>query len=389
MLARARNQLPPLLIALTSGCGARLLDLGHDGSRDGSTSGPTSAPPGCIAGAEAVMIASHQYGAGALAMGSGRLFWATEGRGSDGGLGGGDEAPTIRSCDVRNCQATIVSYAKTKYPAQWFGVNRTDVYWSDAIAAPSYPTAPNYPTATALFGCPSTGCARPPTRLSSPCELVWSILLGVDDTSSFWFCEGPQLVWRLPLSGAADGGGVLPWFAALYPTPENSVVQIDAGNVYVAHNFWGGDVIVQAVDGPDASLIIAEQQHDPNSLALDAERIYWTENYEFGSVMACPRAGCQGMPTVLAGYQRYPGRIAVDDKNAYWVNAADANGLGDIVECPLSGCGASPKILASGQQTYGGGLVIDADYVYWTNRGQQTSGPTGPFYDGDVSRVCK
>src|SRR5689334_9408604 len=104
MLARALNQLSRLLIALTSGCGARLLDLGHDTSSDGSTS---------------LVIASHQGGAGALAMGNGRLFWAAL----------RDTAGVVRSCDVENCQATIVNHMMTAQATRFFGVNRTNIYW--------------------------------------------------------------------------------------------------------------------------------------------------------------------------------------------------------------------------------------------------------------------
>jgi hypothetical protein len=108
------------------------------------------------------------------------------------------------------------------------------------------------------------------------------------------------------------------------------------------------------------------------------------------TVRACPLSGCSGASTIIATAQRNPVRLALDDRNAYWINPKDDALPGDVMECLLDGCGSAPKVLASGQPTLGDGLVLDATHVYWTNEGyEQHNDENGTFFDGDIRRVGK
>src|SRR5215831_18251552 len=127
----------------------------------------------------------------------------------------------------------------------------------------------------------------------------------------------------------------------------------------------GGDVIAIPKD-KSPPRIIAHDQHQPAGIALDTERVYWTNAYSLGTVASCPLAGCgSDEPAILATGQYMPNRLAIDDHNAYWLNAERiGDGTGALMKCPLAGCGDSPTVLAKNQFTVGPGLAIDETHVY-------------------------
>jgi len=146
----------------------------------------------------------------------------------------------------------------------------------------------------------------------------------------------------------------------------------------------GGDVIAIPKD-KSSPRIIAHGQHQPAAIALDGERVYWTNAYSLGTVASCPLAGCgSDEPAILATGQYMPTRLVVDDHNAYWLDAEqNEDGTGALMECPLAGCGDAPKVLAQNQYTHGPGLAIDDRHVYWTDWTQL------PHPGGDVRRIGK
>ncbi len=105
-------------------------------------------------------------------------------------------------------------------------------------------------------------------------------------------------------------------------------------------------------------------------IAVDAENLYWTEDYFDGDVMKLPLDG--GVVSTVAK-SPYAGFLAVDLSNLYWVTSTT------VVQAPLDG-GTPVTLLATGQsQAYG--IAVDSQNVYWTTLGASGSS------DGSVMSV--
>jgi hypothetical protein len=167
----------------------------------------------------------------------------------------------------------------------------------------------------------------------------------------------------------------------------------------------------------DAPTQISTGESNPVSIAVDANNVYWTDEYGGGprgfAVVKAPLAG--GSPTVLAVGQA-PSGLVVDDTYVYWTDQL----AGTVTKTPISGgtsitlasgdvagqplqpsgiaqdagnlyfespygptqglilsvpkTGGSPTIIASGQPYPNWGIAVDATSVYWVNNG------TNPLY---------
>jgi hypothetical protein len=122
--------------------------------------------------------------------------------------------------------------------------------------------------------------------------------------------------------------------------------------------------------GPVTTLATA--QNNPQSIAVDAANVYWTNkgtanegtfapSYTDGSVMQMPIGG--GAPITLANNQLLLGSLAVDATSVYWTNAGTTGDDGQVMKAPIGG-GAPATALATGQ-FLPSGVALDADSVVW------------------------
>lgn len=280
-----------------------------------------------------------------------------------GGIGGG----AVKSCAFDDCASTMVKYADSWLQTNTVAVAGANVYWNDLGQEGHILTCP-------IAGCPDTA----PTILVTSSELYRFI---VDETQLYWAtsagtirrCSLPGCLTSEPI-GTIDGV-----YAIVEGGTELFVVALHDGSPK-------GDIVAVTKDGSLPPRIVAASQHLPHSIAVDAERVYWTNSYAAGMVASCPRSGCDAEPIVLATAQRDPTNLVVDDRNLYFVHPFDFTHPGEILECPLVGCGAAPKVLAQGQRAAGYGLALDGTHVYWSNGGQ-VLGVTD--LDGNISRIRK
>lgn len=150
---------------------------------------------------------------------------------------------------------------------------------------------------------------------------------------------------RLPMDTTADNGS---WLAV---NATDLVWAVPSTGQILAASREGG-----------SPRILASKQDVPLRLALDAQRVYWTNwsscgSCAQGSVNSVALQG-GGMPTAIATKQDHPNGIAVDSLNVYWVTAG-----GNVMQAPL--IGGAPNVLAAGLSNPFF-VTVDATTVYWT-----------------------
>lgn len=163
----------------------------------------------------------------------------------------------------------------------------------------------------AVAGCANAGALATTTRRP--------LAVAVDASTLFFSTlgdgtTGSQAIYKCGLSGC---GGALPAtpFAPSTSTPYS--LALAGPNLFV-----GNDAAVTKFDAArgDATTLAASQR-TVRSIAVDAANAYWP-NYNGGTVVMCPVAGCNGNPTVVAANLQNPLFITADDKAVYWTNYA-------------------------------------------------------------------
>ena len=132
----------------------------------------------------------------------------------------------------------------------------------------------------------------------------------------------------------------------------------------------GGVADCGSTTGP---IVLAAQQSQPLTIAVDATSVYWTSSGD-GSVAVMKVPLCGGAVSTLAvGPDGNATGLAVDTSRVYWVSNGNRADGWALMSVPVNG--GTSTTLASGPG-YSGGLTIDATSVYWTNNsmGNASSG---------------
>jgi hypothetical protein len=120
---------------------------------------------------------------------------------------------------------------------------------------------------------------------------------------------------------------------------------------------------------PQPTCTMATALNHPYQMAIDGNRVYWTEygtaqGSADGKVRACPLGGCPDAgPIDYVTLQSNPRGIAVDAQNVYWGTP------GGVLWCPVTGCpaGSTGELLAAANTPFG--ITTAGGYVYWVEQG--------------------
>jgi hypothetical protein len=350
------------LSLLVSACAGNVLDLGHDVEARYATKETIAAEADAGAGIP-TLIAARQAGVHTLVLDDTRIYWST--------MAGHPEVErdVVRSCAKSDCAGTVVTYATFQDVADRLAVNRTHLFW----------TGRSTYRGGSIVACPIAGCEGSPRVVV---EGVSSSSFAVDDTHLYSLSPDATLV-KCPVDGcvgAATVVGLLPYRPVEVPTP----LVLDETHIY-----WigikdppnlSGSIMVAPKDGSRAPRALVENVNRPESLAIDARNVYFTERDAAGAIKSCPLTGCEGEPTVLASGQPYLEGLAVDGQQAYWLTAFrdwrsplstyDHGTIpGEVVQCGMLGCVTNVAVLV-GNQVRPAAIAVDATHVYWASNGQ-------------------
>jgi hypothetical protein len=156
------------------------------------------------------------------------------------------------------------------------------------------------------------------------------------------------------------GGGAVLALASGLDTPMN--IAVDKTAVYWTQ--WnlssGRGAVMEVPLTGSVPTTLASPQIDPLHLAVNSTSVFWTDNAGNGPLMTMPLGG--GTPTQVPGV--FPtGAFAVDDANVYLQGAAPF-ATGTLARTSIGG--GAPSVLASWEGGPPGGIVVDAQRVYWT-----------------------
>lgn len=208
--------------------------------------------------------------------------------------------------------------------------------------------------------CLQTGC--------TPADLAPSIdgrALRLSATDAYWFDPASKTIVRCALAGCNGTPAIL----ATRAEPSDAGADADdagdagASPALVVRLAIGGDGVYVAYDdgliahvppnGGALETLVAPNGALPTSLAVDQERIYWTDAAGLHA-----RAKTGGVVTLVAGPPA--AGVVADGKKIYWASGANP---ARIAECPREGCPAEGPVL--GLETFRfESLEDDADSIY-------------------------
>jgi hypothetical protein len=280
----------------------------------------------------AVVVASGQANAYAIAADDENVYWTTTG-----------VSASILQAPVGGGGATVLVTSANAYPAS-LAVSLGQVYWADAEGDTINRVPVGGGTNVPIAG----GLNEPMTVLISGSEIyvalapygatggigyvplgggsLTSLATGQQLSNPPSIAVGSTVYWTTETDVMTYGAtGATPFVTDTYPY----AVATDGANVYWASGLSNGAILQRSAAG-GATITLATNQYYPNAIAVDATNVYWTTGQGgAGTVMSAPIGGA-GTPVTIASNQSYPAAMALNSTHIFWVNFGD----GSIVSAP-------------------------------------------------------
>jgi hypothetical protein len=370
--------LPAVCVSATLGCGLILglqeptidnsIETGvPDSSTEGGTEGGGVCTKDCLGGAcvngvcQPVMLAQNQGGPVFLAGWGPRVYWANF------------VGNSVMSADKVDASTTLL-VASGNGADQPFGIDTDDagVYFA------------NYGNSGTIMRCPLDGCPTPYIMydggaLNSDLHVVNSFV--------YFLQSDFNELDRMPAAGGAvtpigttDTAGFDDLFSRI-ATDGNTIFWSEVDNDIIRRKPVGG--------GSATTLFTLPGLSAPCAILLDGAILFFATLGTDNATGTINYGNANGSGTVqtLADSQHYPFGLAVDATYVYWTTEGDfdsKNNLtapGGVFRCAKTGCGGAPEQLASGVHD-GRGIVVDDTAIYFVSYETGTG-------DGKIWRLAK
>jgi hypothetical protein len=300
-----------------------------------------------------------------IAVDGSSVYW-TDTRNNDGPGAHG----AIMKCPITGCGAIPTVLASGQRNPHGITVDKSAVYWTNSVEP------------GAVLKVPISGGSGSPSIIAS--DQVVPTAIAVDRSNVYWTngsgnAFGKNSVMRIALAGGTPvvvaprqvslGDRLVVDQDCIYWTRYGGVVRapkdgqraavqwgpvsygvvsvaVDSTHVYLANrgpgSYGAGEIVRTTIRRPDLTNVAPtlrptlEHAAAPasqttlavsplaNSLTLDSENLYWTDE-AMGTVMSVPIGG--GLVTTLATDQHNPRKVAVDGTSVYWITGSPMNGF--------------------------------------------------------------
>jgi hypothetical protein len=226
---------------------------------------------------------------------------------------------------------------------------------------------------------PTAACAGASTSPVTLASGSFMTGLATDGTMVYW-ADQTGAVHAVPVAGGT---------AKLLGTEDgyNDFPQVGVDDTYV---YVAGGPDVDRIDKATGELVVLASQEQIGGLAIFGGSVFWTSSFEPGarsaSTGSLQSVDATGTVKTLASDLGFPGELAVDESNAYWVDS-----LGSVSMVPLEG--GKVKTPVSNQAGING-IAAAGGYVYWTNYSGQVGtcglcppAPPPKLGDGTLNRT--
>jgi hypothetical protein len=263
----------------------------------------------------------------------------------------------LRSCEKRNCAATLVTYDAPPHRVyDDFYVSGGNVHWYRWNASGE------------LLACPIAGCSGSPRTLAKGLSFGATAF----DDDRFYFSNALSL-YSLSLS---------------QPGPPQPIASLNATMLLIHEAYAYGLVGDSPLDEqpPDASLVRARKDSASNvetiaddvmfspsrnfGFTVDTSSIYWTNNQLTGSINRCPLTGCSGGSDVVIGSLRGPQNLQIDGSELYYLYEPEPYRYA-LSSCTLPACAPSFPLIEHLDAT--DAFAMDGEYLYVATTEQDVS----------------